>query len=144
MQLAKPANDGLNGLLWASNQTAAAFDKPQLYSAASTHSVGHGFGGRGSRRSRSSGRGGASRSLVVTQGPSTCTGLDCSTRFHISIAWSLSSPTEEVVARQRSANISELKSIGFTVRNIKVKVGNAVTAFSLEPKSIALGGILGK
>ncbi|MCJ1249050.1 poly(U)-specific 3'-to-5' RNA exonuclease [Trapelia coarctata] len=144
LQLAKPAEDGLNALLLASNQTAAAFDKRQLYAASNSHPIGEGARGRGSRRSRPSERAGLSRSPILTQRTSSGSRPDCSSSFHISIAWSLSPPTEEIVARARSVDVSDLQSIRFTVRSIKAKVGNAITALSLESKSLALGGILGK
>jgi len=144
LQLAKPAEDGLNALLWTCNQTAAAFDKPQLYAASNMHPAGEGSRGRGSRWSRPGGRGGLNRSPILTQRPSPVSRPDCSSSFHISIAWSLNLPAEDVVTRVRSVHISELQSICLRVQSIKAKVGNAVTAFSLEPRSLTLGGILGK
>ena len=144
LRLAKPAEDGLNALLWASNETATAFGKPQLYASSNILSTGEASRWRWSRRPRPSGRGGFSRSPILSQGIPSSSRPDCSSNFHISIAWSLAAPTEGEIARARAVDISELQNVYLTVRSVKAKIGNAVTAFSLESKTLTLGGILGK
>lgn len=69
---------------------------------------------------------------------------DFSVAFHISIAWSLTSPSLELLAATnstRDAHLSEINKISVLVDEIKAKVGNIVTSMPL-PKSVALSGSL--
>lgn len=66
---------------------------------------------------------------------------DLSSAFHISIAWTLTAPTEELLALTKSVmhdRIDTIKQIQVAVEEIKAKVGNAVTGIPL-PKSVTLG-----
>ena len=134
----KPEKDELNRLLKASNDAAAIFDLPLLYSKG-------GFAaGGGHVRTEEGNRPEPDRARV--------TGLetdDCSEAFHVSIAWSLEAPGEDMVDPMEHREVAVLmeKTIGkipveFDV--VKVKIGNAVHAVDLAKKQTHnVKGILG-
>lgn len=69
--------------------------------------------------------------------------LDFSSHFHISIAWSLGSPSAEALEQTRSASISDLKNVKVRFNAVKFKIGNAVTCVPLS-KEVGLGkGLIG-
>lgn len=68
---------------------------------------------------------------------------DVASSFHISIGWSLNSPSNESSAELK--NRIDVRDIFFQlhVSSIKVKIGNGVTAIPLASKVEIFNGILG-
>lgn len=65
---------------------------------------------------------------------------DLSAAFHISIAWTLTEPSLELVELTKSMTHNQfdrIKKIEISVEEIKAKVGNFVTSMPL-PKSVAV------
>jgi hypothetical protein len=66
---------------------------------------------------------------------------DVSDSFHISIAWTLTSPNEELLKLTRTVTtdyVEKLDRIQVQIREIKSKVGNVVTSIPL-PNSVIVG-----
>lgn len=69
---------------------------------------------------------------------------DLSTAFHISIAWTLESPTPELKQLTRSLvedNFKEISSMEINISEIKAKVGNVVTNLQLRTKALEGKGL---
>lgn len=66
---------------------------------------------------------------------------DLSAAFHISIAWTLTAPSPELLELTQSVkkdHLKEIKQILVVIEAIKAKVGNIVTNIPLS-KSVSLG-----
>lgn len=137
LQVEKPANDGLNRLLHTSNKAAEAFGKPPLYMKPRDNRTEKHVQ---KRRKGSPYRNGESDGILGALHADSQD--DMSSYFHISIAWTLDRPTDDM--RQSFANLMEVESmrLGFKVSVIKAKVGNAVTSFLLAARKDSSKGIL--
>ena len=144
LKLGRPVGDGLNALLSAANYTAALHDKPPLYAPPASPPRDSNVRGRGRRVSRPGGRGGLGQSDLLLPKLQTRKGPDCSSSFHVSIAWSLEPPSTEMTDRMRSIDTNSLQQVGLTVGSIKAKIGNVITAIALATKMPDSGGILGQ
>jgi U6 snRNA phosphodiesterase len=129
MRLSRPDNDGLNKLLGFSNETLAAFGQPPLYDKkpSDRHRNSRSRGqarGRGGRWPTDTSRNGSH--MLPTAAPT-----DCSSHFHISIAWRLGEPTSETKGKAKDMGSKELEDFCISFNNMKVKIGNAVYSMSL-------------
>ncbi|MCJ1468874.1 poly(U)-specific 3'-to-5' RNA exonuclease [Pseudocyphellaria aurata] len=69
--------------------------------------------------------------------------VDLSSRFHISIGWSLTPPPADLdLTMKHETGISDI-SYKIHINLVKVKIGNGVTAYSLPSKVETSNGILG-
>jgi hypothetical protein len=118
----------LNKLLHVSNKVAEEFGQPPLYAqpTSSTHHPPKKHTARNNiRRSTSD--------FEHMQ--------DLSDAFHISIAWTLTQPGEELIAATELVmkdQSTTLKDIQITTKEIKAKIGNIVTSIPLT-KGVAEG-----
>ncbi|MCJ1380820.1 poly(U)-specific 3'-to-5' RNA exonuclease [Xylographa soralifera] len=135
LQLARPVENTLNTLLWASNETAKAFDKPTVYVKAEIESAEVRQRGKGLRGSRPRERSGAVSRVNGVQ--------DCTPCFHVSIAWSHGPLSNDVAADIRSTYSADIKEFSISVKAVKVKIGNAITSLPLSANVIETGGIIG-
>lgn len=127
----KPERDELNRLLKASNDAAATLGLPPLYTNG-------GFAAGGGRDDGSVGK---------FQKPTQIRGRqveqrDCSDAFHISIAWSLEAPEEELRDPMTQGEVvaileRETSKIQVSFEVVKVKIGNAVHSLSLATRNDA-------
>lgn len=142
LQLERPANDGLNKLLDASNAIAETFDQPPLYTNVDSPSSTRIPQKRGRRDNnavspngiwQARGKERAEKSAIPDSDISSC--------FHISIGWSLEGPEENAKLEE----IFEDQNIGVTLNidAVKVKIGNAVIVTSLSSGSDTSSRILG-
>ncbi|MCJ1478720.1 poly(U)-specific 3'-to-5' RNA exonuclease [Lambiella insularis] len=144
LQLARPSADSLNMLLWASNQTALALGKPTLY-ATPERTPRESYGTfTGVREFKShQGRGEKGRPTPNSRLPQVNSITDCSSMFHVSIAWSHQPPTSDMLLRTSSVSTAEIEGLRIPVRTLKAKIGNAVTALSLSASLHEYSGIIG-
>lgn len=128
MRLNKPTSDGLNRLLRISNQCLSAFGQPALYERPKQTQETKTRGGRTGR-----GRGEAARrvSAVPTIEQSQ---EDCSSSFHISIAWSLFEPSDSTRELVNAIDIKSAQGIGITFSSVKAKIGNTIISPALPTK----------
>ena len=127
LRLRKPEFDGLNKLLHVSNQVVQEYNQPALYTTRNIHG----------KRER------PTRKLPYAQWVDI---QDVSDAFHISIAWTLTAPNDELLKLARAmfaAYKKELDQFQVQVGEIKFKVGNVVTSIPL-PKTVLVGqGLFG-
>ena len=126
LKLEKAPQNGLNKLLHLSNQTVVSFGQPSLYTDLS---VGDSQVGIVSRSKKA--KGGPSSSSIGRSG--TSSDVDMSSRFHISIGWTLNAPTQDVRQILNTTGIS-FQAIKVEVNTVKVKIGNGITGISLANK----------
>ncbi|OMP87443.1 UPF0406 protein [Diplodia seriata] len=139
----RPPNDEPNRLLLAANQAAKKFGYPELYA--------------GTDRKQQHAEGvdmtGGWGTTTATENPEGTKGFvdgknDRSNAFHVSLAWSLEPPPDELrefsgveeVADLMKQDVAQM-SVRFDV--LKVKVGNAIHALDIAPKRKEEKGILG-
>ena len=67
---------------------------------------------------------------------------DFSTHFHVSVAWSLLGPSEEVRSALGASGEEGRQDMEIAVSTIKVKVGNTVSAIPLHLSQGAKNGIM--
>lgn len=140
--------DGLSRLLEASNQAAASCGQPTLY-ALSQHrppfDLDVDCGARG--RTRGPSLRGASQPTLGSRGQKKLSSTPNATAgafdsgFHISIGWSLNGPTESASRRLEGIQ-SSFESLGVSVTNIKVKIGNAIHVLDLLERTEVVPGII--
>ena len=119
MRLRKPENDILNRLLKVANDSLALFGQPPLY--AETQEAAADEEGTARRPSRK-----PSRQRSDYRDYSHC--------FHISLAWSLSEPSETDVEMLQKLNLDGLKEMAVVFNSVKAKIGNKVSSVALLTK----------
>ncbi|KUJ24332.1 uncharacterized protein LY89DRAFT_679489 [Mollisia scopiformis] len=131
LKVLKPDLNALNKLLHISNSVVQEHGQPPLYSKpATTKSDVKARNHSGKRRSINH------NSALLYKDMQ-----DLSSAFHISIAWTLTDPSQELLDLTKSAKLNHfdpVKQIQVVVEDIKVKIGNVVTSLPL-PKSVNLG-----
>lgn len=142
--VARPEGDALNRLLRAANRAAGRFGFPELYG---------GDGGRergGEGVDMGGGWGGVSaKPGGKKEGGRAVSGKDDrSEAFHVSLAWSLEPPPEELrdlAAVEEVGELMEREIAPMTVKFgvVKVKVGNAIHTIDIAPRRKEEKGILG-
>lgn len=129
----------MNKLLHVCNSTVQGYGQPPLYTKPLAPSN---AGKKAKRRKRASKENIASCEELPK--PLWIDLQDVSEAFHISIAWTLGSPSQEILALTESIAKDHLKRFEQTqvnVNEIKAKVGNVVSNMALptniqEPKSM--------
>jgi hypothetical protein len=112
MRLWKPENDNLNRLLQLSNQSLAMFGQPPLYAEAAAKDHVHGH------EQKQYGRASMVSNRPKYELP------DCSDCFHISLAWSLSGPSETDIQILHELDTKSLKDMLITFDSVKAKIGS--------------------
>ncbi|KAI9648391.1 poly(U)-specific 3'-to-5' RNA exonuclease [Ciborinia camelliae] len=134
LRLNRPESDALNKLLHLSNKVVEEFGQPPLYAnsraieyvAKGAHHV------QGDKRFKT-------KAQQEKQNFSDM--VDLSEAFHISIAWTLSPPDQELINATERLTTNELikvKQIQIKTEEIKAKIGNVVTNVPL-PVSVMEG-----
>ena len=142
--IAKLDWDELNRLLNASNQAAAVFGLPSLY----TKNKGKEAEGIHTGRKKGSLQGTRDQHSGTTQADLESVLRDRSEAFHISIAWVLDEPGSDSQALLQNAEVVEFmeKEVGeMTIEFgvVKAKIGNAISVIGLNSKVVEEKGILG-
>lgn len=125
LRLKRPAGDGLNKLLRVCNTVVGELGQGVLYAKPSQPNE------QGGNKRRKTSEVNAVEGEEEKQ--------DLSDSFHVSIAWTLEEPSEEVMelARASAGNAFEnVKGITFRVDEIKAKVGNVITTVKLPLKVV--------
>ena len=142
--IAKPDRDELNRLLNASNQAAAVFGLPSLY----TKNGGKEVEGIHTGRKKGSPQRVRDQHSGTAQADSESILWDRSEAFHISIAWVLNEPGYDSQALLQNAEVVGFMekevgemTIGFSI--VKAKIGNAISVIGLDSKVVEEKGILG-
>jgi hypothetical protein len=131
LRIQRPESNELNKLLHVCNVVVQEHGQPPLYSKPI-------FKESDSTQHTPLGK----RRTVDSNALSTWKNVeDLSAAFHISIAWTLTAPSPELLELTKSVkhdHFNEIEQVLVAVNEIKAKVGNIVTNMPL-PKSISLG-----
>lgn len=143
LQLERAPQDGLNKLLHISNQTVTSFGQVPLY----TNSLDDSHDGQPRKRQvANAGRPKRTTRVPVTSSTNQSRGssdIDMPSCFHVSIGWTLGVPTQDLNDRLNTTGIHS-QTLKVDVNTVKIKIGNAITAVSLEPKIDSSNKILEK
>lgn len=142
LSIDKPAQDELNRLLNACNETAERCGYPALY-----------IGGKGdgpmvhndftsdARKNRPTAQNEVASDETRSQG------VDHTDKFHVSIAWNLIEPDPEWTALVRTIKVDTyIQSIEASFNTVKAKIGNVINNVDLSIRNPGLGqrgGLLG-
>jgi len=132
MQLDRAPQDALNELLRVSNQVVKSFGQLPLYAEQQPS-----FGLRSPKRRKGQNSSGSSTQMASSNGRT-----DVSSSFHISIGWTLTLPSQDLVDALDRA--TELKEIKISFRTVKAKIGNSITSIPLASKVDASNSIIEK
>lgn len=139
MRIKKPPNNELNRLLQSANEAVTAFGQVPLYSQPQSQpSVPAQSFTTKARHAKPKFM--LKKSPVVGPNPI----IDQSSSFHISIGWSLGSPSAEILSSTPSKYQLDSRNppeFQFQVKAIKLKIGNSVTSISLFSKIETSNGI---
>ncbi|KAI9714230.1 MAG: hypothetical protein M1812_006451 [Candelaria pacifica] len=145
-RLSKPATNALNCLLHHCNQVAASFGQGTLYAEPIP-------GPEATPRERNRGRGRGLRGrheIRTVRGERSVKPIiaDCSSHFHVSIAWTLEAPSEHLLELTQSPSVmstlnKEKQALVVEFDSVKLKIGNAVTAISLPTRVEEGKGLIG-
>ena len=72
----------------------------------------------------------------------TYTRVDLSSCFHVSVAWTLDQPSNEMLKTLEGLMDGNNMRLGFKVSTVKAKVGNVVTSWSLAARTESSNGII--
>lgn len=129
MRIQKPEFDSLNKLLHVCNTTVQDYGQPPLYAKASTTAT---SGNTTKSPKWPKQETSKNRSSVKAYWSNL---QDVSEAFHISIAWTLGSPSKDLLALTESVATDYFQDVAQTcvnIQEIKAKVGNTVTNMPLH------------
>jgi hypothetical protein len=132
MHLDRAPQDGLNQLLRISNRVARSFGQLPLYAEPQPS-----FGLPSAKR-----RNGPTDSASSRKVASSISNTDMSSSFHISIGWTRTPPSQDLV--DALDRVTELKEIKVDVRTVKAKIGNTITSIPLTSKVDVSNSIIEK
>ncbi|EKD18215.1 hypothetical protein MBM_03987 [Drepanopeziza brunnea f. sp. 'multigermtubi' MB_m1] len=136
LRIPRPEEDGLNKLLHVCNSTVKQYGQPPLYPKPPSEPLTIARKKEEQRRS-------ARFKRILFDTPSRKTDWtqmqDATDAFHVSLAWTLQSPSDEILELTEMAtkdHLDGIQAIQLRVEEIKCKVGNVVTSMPL-PISIS-------
>ncbi|TAQ83612.1 hypothetical protein B7494_g8059 [Chlorociboria aeruginascens] len=133
LKIRKPEGDGLNRLLHVCNTVVMEWHLPPLYDSSSS-SIG--LASSLTSNSKAEGRKGVGKGTVTWADM-----RDLSNAFHVSVAWTLEAPSQELrelTKKLMDEGLGELTRTKVEVEGIKGKVGNVVTNIPL-PRNVMEG-----
>jgi hypothetical protein len=143
LRIQKPAANGLNKLLHVSNTIVQDYGQPPLYfTTRKTVKDATTKNNRGPRAK-------LDRRPSISRKPSIFDWgemQDASHAFHVSIAWTLETPSQKVLELTNSGLSDEFEEIRQTqvkIEEIKSKVGNVVTSLPLLKSVVESKGLFG-
>ncbi|TVY34055.1 U6 snRNA phosphodiesterase [Lachnellula subtilissima] len=128
LRIQKPEFDSLNKLLHVCNTVVQDYGQPSLYAKATSRNTTKST--KWHKQETSKNRSSAESSKAYWSNLQ-----DFSGAFHISIAWTLASPSEDLLALTKSIAIDDFQDVAQTrvnIQEIKAKVGNAVANMPLH------------
>lgn len=130
MRIRKPDADGLNKLLHTCNSTAQEYDQPVLYAKIIDH-----------KAKTTPGKSPRGKRLKSQQRTDWSSIQDVSDAFHMSIAWTLSAPSQELLRLTETVvndHFEKITRIPIKISEMRSKIGNIVTNLPL-PSSVLEG-----
>jgi len=148
LRLQRPGGDELNKLLRVGNRVVRDFGQPPLYVPPASSTSDEAMLGSTVKAPRHGDRTGRARGAVPPVRASDA--QDVSDAFHISVAWTLEPPSEELREATKTlvndAQFDEIRGLGVKVeaiKAIKAKIGNVVTHIDLPVNVMEEKGLFG-
>ncbi|TVY83516.1 U6 snRNA phosphodiesterase [Lachnellula suecica] len=139
LRIHKPDADGLNKLLHVCNSAVQDYGQPPLYAkGTATKGEGKAKSARGTIKGKMTNQFSSKAHWSDLQ--------DVSDAFHISIAWTLGSPSQELLHSTESTSTDCFKDFAqarVNINEIKAKVGNAITSMPLQTNIQEAKGLFG-
>ncbi|KAK2625564.1 hypothetical protein QTJ16_004876 [Diplocarpon rosae] len=135
LRIPQPSDDGLNKLLFVCNSTVKQFGQPPLYPKPPIVPSLTAFQREEHRHPVKNKRSGPCSTQLK---PDWSHMQDATAAFHISLAWTLEQPSQELLELTKTITgnrLDDIKQIQVQIKEIKCKVGNNVTSMSL-PRNI--------
>ncbi|PBP20975.1 hypothetical protein BUE80_DR008188, partial [Diplocarpon rosae] len=135
LRIPQPSDDGLNKLLFVCNSTVKQFGQPPLYPKPPIVPSLTAFQREEHRHPVKNKR---SRPCSTQLKPDWSHMQDATAAFHISLAWTLEQPSQELLELTKiitGNRLGDIKQFQVQIKEIKCKVGNNVTSMSL-PRNI--------
>ena len=134
MRLDRAPQDALNKLLRMSNTVVQRFGQPTLYTDSQPPRATHPIYPQGhkNQRKRPTETGTASSQDCLSH-VELANYVDASASFHVSIGWSLTTPSESLSEKFDHAS-HDFQAMRISVNSVKVKIGNSITSIPLASK----------
>ncbi|KAH7319330.1 U6 snRNA phosphodiesterase Usb1 [Rhexocercosporidium sp. MPI-PUGE-AT-0058] len=132
LSIPKPEADGLNKILHVCNSVVKQYGKPPLYPKPPTGPSIYTHKKQQKRKLQENRKASYDKSHAIIDWTEM---QDATDSFHISLAWILQSPSEELLELTQAVakdHLNKLQDIQVSVKEIKCKVGNIVTSISLR------------
>ena len=134
MRLDRAPQDGLNELLRMSNTVAQRFGQPTLYTDSQPSRATHPMYPQVHENPRKdSTRPGSASSKESLSHTELGNYVDASTSFHVSIGWTLTTPSDSSSKKLKHAS-HDFQAMKISVDSVKVKIGNSITSIPLASK----------
>ncbi|CAL3972435.1 unnamed protein product [Diplocarpon coronariae] len=135
LRIPRPRDDGLNKLLFVCNSIVRQYGQPPLYPKPPTEPSTITFKKEEQCRPMKNKR---SRPSLAHMKPDWSDMQDATAAFHISLAWTLGKPSQELLELTKTVtenHLNEIQQFQVQIEEIKCKVGNNVSSMSL-PRNI--------
>ena len=134
MRLDRAPQDGLNKLLRMSNTAVQRFGQPTLYTDPQPSRATHPMYPQAHKNPRKdSTRSGLASSKDSVSHIELANYVDASTSFHVSIGWTLRTPSDSLSMKLKHASY-DFQAMKIRVDSVKVKIGNSITSIPLASK----------
>ena len=128
MRLDRAPQDGLNELLRMSNTIVQRFGQPTLYTDSQPSRATHPMYPQAHKKPRKdSAKPDAASS---TDSLSHMELVDASASFHVSIGWTLTTPSDSLSKKLKHAS-HDFQGMKISIDSVKVKIGNSITSIPL-------------
>lgn len=134
MRLHRAPQDGLNELLRTSNTVVQKFGQPTLYTDSQSSRAAHPMDPQGHKKpQKGSKKPGSASSKNYLSHMELAKYLDASASFHVSIGWTLTTPSESLSEKLDHAS-QDFQAMKININSVKVKIGNSITSIPLASK----------
>ena len=133
MRLHRAPQDGLNELLRISNTIAQKFGQPTLYADSQSSRAAHPIYPQDHKKPRRGSKNPGPASMDSVPHMELANHVDASASFHVSIGWSLTTPSESLLMKLDHAS-HDFQTMRISVNSVKVKIGNSITSIPLASK----------
>ena len=133
MRLDRAPRDGLNELLRMSNTVVQRFGQPTLYTDSQPPHATRPMYPQAHKKPRKGPTKPGSASKDSLPHTELANYVDASTSFHVSIGWTLTTPSDSLSKKLKHAS-HDFRAIKISVDSVKVKIGNSITSIPLASK----------
>ena len=134
MRLHRAPQEGLNELLRISNTVVQKFGQPTLYNDSQSSCAAHSIYSQDHKKPRrGSKKPSSASSMDSLSRMELANHVDASASFHVSIGWTLTTPSESLLKKLDHAS-HDFRAMRISVNSVKIKIGNSITSIPLASK----------